>query len=127
MSDSSSDESSRLTWDAVHEQTKAYVSETTEHLQEFYEDERRDRSTRMLALLVMRALGCLDMTLLHVGALERRLAETRTLLRDFMQANMQLTETEEEIRLHLEDRLEQGRVRHCCRGTARPPEGTARG
>lgn len=107
MSDSAPDESSRLTWDTANEQTKAHVTEATQQLQEFYEDERRDRSTRMLALFVMRALGCLDMTLLHVGALERRLVETRTLLRDYIQANMQLTEAEEGLRVDLEERLEQ--------------------
>ena len=107
MNDSTPDASSQLSWDAFHEQTKAYVTEATQQLQEFYEDERRDRPARMLALLVMRALGCLDMTLLHVGALERRLVETKTLMRDFMKATMELAGIEDEIREHLEERLEQ--------------------
>ena len=107
MSDSEPDASSQQSWDAVHEQTKAYVAESTRHLQEFYEDEHRDRDARMLALLSVRALLCLDLTLLHVGALERRLVETKTLMRDFMQRVLQVLDLDEKLRADLEERVEQ--------------------
>ena len=107
MSDSQPDASPRVTWEEVHEQTVAYVSETTQQLQEFCDDEGRDRSTRMLALLVLRGFSCLEMALLHSGALERRHLETKVLLRDFMKASLKLAGVEEEIRQDLEQRVEQ--------------------
>ena len=107
MSDSAPDASSQRSWDEVHEQTTAYVASATQHLQEFYEDESRDSDARMLALLSVRALICLDMTLLHVGALERRLVETKTLMRDFMQRVLQVMDLDEKLRADLEKRLEQ--------------------
>lgn len=106
MSDSAPDASSQRSWDEVHEQTKEYVTEATRQLREFFEDESRDYDARMLALLSVQALLCLDMTLVHVGALERRLGETDALLRDFIRADLKLTKLEGELRDHLEERLE---------------------
>ena len=61
----------------------------------------------MLALLVHRSILSQQMTLMHVGSLERRLTETKALLRNFVKASVELADAEDEIREHLEQRLEQ--------------------
>ena len=107
MSDSQPDASSPLSWEEAHKQTVAYVDQAKEQLDELCADDRLEPSAKRLALHLGKSLVFQQMTLLQVGVLERRLVETKALLRDFMEATMELVGIEDEIREHLEERLDQ--------------------
>ena len=107
MSESEPDASSPQTWEEAHEHTVERLDRLRQRLDEYRADEHLEPPVRMLALLVQQSVLLQELTLMHVGSLERRLTETKALLRDFMKASMKLADVEEEIREHLEERLEQ--------------------